>query len=346
MITFTERDDAPPLSTLEGLTRYLESDSAPPDRLTIAQYSALNVKQRHQHDEARLDHLAGNVIIYTPQVKDAALNVEKMVGRNRRLPHDKRPGLILTGDGSAGKTTTSQVAMKSVYADYATQFPNMRRDGRVPVVYVEVPTGSTGKLLMVAFARFFGMTVAARDTQDTLMVRVCEALRQARTELIIVDELQNLDTANRGSGESIQALRQLHSQVLGIFVLSGVALRHSKLFTGSTGRQLSARMTFLDLQPFTLANKLATREWRGVIRAFEKEMPLLDHEVGSLAQHSDVIHSHTGGSISTLGKIFASSANALIRAGNPSAEAISLELLLSQPRDKSAMEANERTVRR
>jgi hypothetical protein len=343
---FTVHDDAPPLSSLEGLTRYLESDPTPPKKLTIAQYNSLRSNLRHQYDEERFDHLAGNVIIKTPQVDDAVEAIETMLTNNRRRPQDKRPGLILTGDGSAGKTTTSQFAMKKVHDTYATEFPNMTRDGRVPVVYVEVPTGSTGKLLMVAFARFFGMTIAARDTQDTLMVRVCEALSQARTELIIIDELQNLDTANRGSGESIQAIRQLHSQVLGIFVLSGVALRHSKLFTGSTGRQLSARMSFLDIQSFTLANRRAANEWRGVVRAFEKEMPLLAHEVGSLSPHSAAIHSHTGGSISTLGKIFASSASALIRAGDPTAESISLELLLSQRRDKSAMEANERSVRR
>ena len=336
-----DREDKLPLSTLNGLTEYLESDTTPPEKFTVAQYSAFNRTQRNRYNEERFDHLAGNVIILTPQVKEARDLVADMVTYNRRLPQEKRPGLILSGDGAAGKTSTMQMTMMKVYKDYAARFPAMAQHGRHPVVYVEVPFGSTGKSLLEAFARFFNMTIATRDTQSTLMTRVCEALRQAKTELIVVDELQNLSTATRGSGESIQALRQLHSQVLGIFVLSGVKLRESPLFTGPTGRQLSSRLAFRDLQSFTLANKHAASEWRGLIRAFEKEMPLFAHTVGSLAAHSEAIHSHTAGSISTLAKIFASSANAVIRAGDPSAESISLELLLAQPRDKSAMEAGE-----
>ncbi|WBM79116.1 ATP-binding protein [Cryobacterium breve] len=340
MITFaSDVEDERPLSTLEGLTRYLKSDSEAPAKLTIDQYTALDRAVRNRYDTGRLDYLAGNVIVVTPQVKEVRTLVENMVGNNRRRPEDKRPGLILSGGGTAGKTSSTQLAMRRVYDDYAAQVPNMAERGRHPVVYVEVPFGSNGKSFLTAFTRFFGMTVTNRETQSSLMDRVCEALHRAKTELIVVDELQNLNNQNRGNGESIQVLRQLHSQVLGIFVLAGVNLGESPLFEGPTGQQLASRMTFLELHSFSRANKQSNSEWRGLIRAFEKEMPLLAHTVGSLTEHSDVIHSHTGGSISTLAKIFYSSTNALIHADNPHAESISLKLLLAQPRDKTAMEA-------
>ncbi|WP_160175884.1 ATP-binding protein [Cryobacterium roopkundense] len=336
-----DRDDELPLSTLPGLTHYLKSDISAPKRLTIAQYEALDVGQRSQYNRGRLDHLAGNIIIVTPQVREAREAVGKFITDNRRLPHDKRPGLILTGDGTAGKTTTLQSTMLKVYAEHTKTFPQAAQRGRHPIAYIEVPYACTGKSLLEAFARFFGLTVAARDTQVTLMMRVCEAFRQAKTELIVIDELQNLSAGNRGSGESIQVLRQLHSEVLGIFILCGVNLRESQLFAGPTGRQLSGRFTFQDLQSFTLADTTAQIHWRGIIRGFEREMPLLAHTVDSLTKHSKALHCHTAGSISTLAKIFISSANTLIRADDPQAESITLELLLAQPRDKSAMEAGE-----
>lgn len=338
---FTDRDDELPLTTLPGLTAFLERDTSAPKKLTMDRYRALSPTERERYNDERSDYISRNVIVLTPQVKDCVEKVETMINNNRRLPGEKRPGIILTGLGAAGKTTTTEVVMTNIYNQYKDDFPNMKRDGRVPVVYVEVPFGSTAKRLMTVFARFFGLTVATRDTHDTLMVRVCAAMREARTQLIVVDELQNLSTKNQGNGESVQALRQLHSQVAGIFILSGVGLRESELFDGATGRQLSGRLTFLDLQSFTLANPRAAAEWRALVRAFEREMPLLAHQVGSLAQHSKTIHDFTAGSISTLAKIFQSSAKALIRNGDPALEFITLDLLLAQPRDKAAMEAGE-----
>ena len=333
---FFDIDDAAPLHDIEGLTAYLKSSITPPATLTVEAYTAMGLRARKEHDAARHEFLTGSVLIKTPQVAKAIATLESMVRKNSRRTDAVRPGLIISGDGSMGKTTITKTLMRTVFDAYRTQFPDFERDNRHPVVYLEVPAGSTGKSLLVAFARCLGLTVALRETQQSLMERVSEALRAARTQLVVVDELQNLAQKNRGNGESIQVLRQLHSWVPAIFVFSGINLRDGALFSGPAGRQLSGRFTLQELERFTLATPEARRLWSQLIKAFEKTSLLMNHTPGTLEPFAEYLHTLTGGSIATLGKIMTGCAIDLIGEGNPAAETITKALIDKQPRDMSA----------
>ena len=341
---FIDTIDAAPLHEIEGLTAYLKSRISPPTSITLDRYAALDLPQRRRYDAARLDYLEGNVLIRTPQVTKALTTMESMVRKNGRRADVVRPGLIISGDGSMGKTTITKTLMRTVFDAYSAQFPDFEKDSRHPVVYIEVPAGSTGKLLMVAFARCLGLTVATRDTQDTLMVRVSTALKAARTQLIVVDELQNLSAANRGNGESIQVLRQLHSWIPAIFVFSGVNLREGNLFSGPAGRQLSGRFTLHELDRFSLTTPTDKKVWNALIRAFEKTSLLFAHETGMLAPLSEHLHTLSGGSIATLGKMLTGCARDLIDRGDPGNETITQTVIDAQPRDMSAENFERTTV--
>lgn len=333
---FTDYVDERPLHEIEGLTAYLRSSINPPARLTLSDYTTLSITKRAEYDAARDRHLSGNIIIKTPQVSAAMSAVGTMIRKNDRRADTVRPGLIISGDGSMGKTTIAKTLMREVFNEYQKQFPDFEKDGRHPVVYVEVPAGSTGKLLLVAFARCLGLTIASRETQDTLMVRVSNALRSARTQLIVVDELQNLSAANRGNGESIQILRQLHSWVPAIFVFAGINLRTGQLFSGPAGRQLSGRFTLHELDRFTLASTKERGLWQAIIREFEKELMLFAHAPGMLAPVSAELHDLTGGSIATLGRLLTGTARDLIDKRSPADETMTIETVAKQPRDMAA----------
>lgn len=333
---FTDIEDELPLHQIEGLTAYLKTSIKPPTRIPLAEYTAMNARKRDEYDAARDHYLSGSVLVETPQVSNALSAIDTMIRKNNRRADTVRPGLIISGDGSMGKTTITKALMRMVFDAYTVQFPDFEKESRHPVVYIEVPAGSTGKLLLVAFARCLGLTIAARDTQDTLMVRVSNALKAARTQLIVVDELQNLSAANRGTGESIQILRQLHSWVPAIFVFAGIHLRHGQLFSGPAGRQLSGRFTLHELDRFGLGSTTEKVLWRAIVRAFEKDLLLLAHTPRTLDPLYEQLHDLSGGSIATLGKLLTGSARDLIAKQDPENEFITLKLINAQPRDMAA----------
>ena len=329
-------EDRLPLYTKDGLRHYLQSNHKAPAKLTGAQYLALSEFDCRRYDADRRRHLAGDIIIGTPTVMEARQKIATMIQNNDRIVGDIRPGCIISGDGTTGKTTITKTVMQSVYDDYVDEFPDFEEAGRLPVVFTEVPTSSTGRVLAAALINSLGGTVHIRETQPELMTRVFAMLRAFRTELIVVDELHNLNGNNQGIVDSISTLRQLHNNFPGILVFAGVKLIESKLFTGSSGSQLGGRMSLIEVNKFTLGSKPEAELWKALVRAFENEMPLFAHTPGTLAKHSVRLHEHTGGSISTLGKIFASAAKGLIREHNPETETISLELLLAQTRDMNS----------
>jgi Cdc6-like AAA superfamily ATPase len=218
------------LHTREGLTKYLSTAIKRPSVLTRRAYDALTDTERDAYNQKRLDYLSGGLTVRTPEMQLADKLVAKAKLASSRRPYSAN-GLIVSGPPTVGKTTILIALMKTVWSRCHRDHPDMA-DGRVPVVYIEVPSGSTGRLLMVELAAFFGITATRRDTKDILERRVINLLYAARTELIVIDELHNLEAANRGNGESVDALKVLRDKVNAEFVFAGFHLEDSALLTG------------------------------------------------------------------------------------------------------------------
>ena len=138
--------------------------------LSDAAYVALNATTRESYDRARIVYLSGGILLDTPTVSNArkvlANCFNDNIGRN-----SGHTGLMLNGDSTVGKTTTTKALMQYVYNAYKRQHPGFDSDHTVPVVYIEVPAGSTGKLLIKTFAEFFGMTVQSSESMVSIRSR-------------------------------------------------------------------------------------------------------------------------------------------------------------------------------
>lgn len=344
MILFHTTDRPGRLDEREGLTHYLTNTIDRPDALTEAEYQALPANGRAAYDRARIRYLSGGILIHTPQLQKAKTTIKRLLAENlgRNSGHS---GLMLSGASTLGKTTTAKALMRYVHSMYRRQFPTFAEHGHVPVVYVEVPAGSTGKLLMSAFARFFGITIAPRDTMDSIKNRVVTALNTANTQLVVVDELHNLNASNRANGETIDMLKALHNQVPATFVYAGIELASAQLLSGPRGQQLSARFTKMDLPRFNFGHPVEAAQWAGIVKKFEDALPLSHHTPGTLLRLSPYLYERTNGSIGSLGKLITSTAIGLIMDEDPAKEAITQDLLDEQVLDIAAEEsyANART---
>ena len=329
-------NDGPALHTREELHQLLGNKIVRPESLSFAAYRALSETDRSVYDHARIEYMNRSIVVKTPQLDIAKRATNKYFAKNYGNTSGNR-GLIVSGGSTLGKTTMMKAIMQWTFSTYRRQVPDFAEHGKTPIVYVEVPSGSTGKSLMSAFAHFFGITVAPRsDTLDAIQHRVVSAMKASNTQLVIVDEVHNLSAKNRGNGESIQILKALHNMVPATFIYAGIQLDESDLFKGPLGSQISGRFSELKLGRYSLATPEGNQEWLALVRAFDSVLPLADHKPGLLVKHASYLHDRTGGSIGSLRDLLVGSAIDLILDDETLNEAITKELLDAQLLDIAA----------
>ena len=344
MIRFRNNDLPASRVEHEGLTRLLQSKPPRPTPIPKLELSRLTSTQRTHDNNARLDFISEGLLVNTAELASAKKAVRQLLTYNSSRTSGCN-GLMVSGDSTLGKTTLTTTMMRYVFTQYSKQYPDFANYGRIPVVSVEVPAGCTGKLLMKAFAEFFGLTVARADTMDTIQQRVVGALNSARTQLVVVDELHNLNAGNRGNGEAVDVLKILHNRVPATFIYAGIDLTHGSLLSGARGQQLSGRFQLLELTRFNLSDQTRAKEWRSIIKDFETKLPLADHEPGSLVAHSTRLFERTQGSIGSLGQLITGAAIDLIAQPDGRPETVTIEMLDMGHTDLAAVQRHQASAK-
>lgn len=342
MLLFTT-DRPASLTTREGLADYLTNPFPRPDLMTREDYAALTESQRAEYNHARIRYASGHIVVNTPDLIAATKLLAQCMQVNvwRTSGH---AGLMLSGDSTLGKTESTKALMRYTHHHFAKAHPDYADHDWIPVVYISVPAASTGKLLMKAFADFLGLPVKDRESMGDIRNRVVGALAAARTQLIVVDELQNLAGRSVGLGESVDVLKNLHNEVHATFVYAGIDLSSSLVLSGTRGQQLRGRFSIHEMERLTLSDPVHRKVWKGLLNAFEKELPLHGHPVGTLRAMSDYLYERTAGSIGSLSRLLTGATIELIITG--AEETLTQSVLDAQILDRRAEELRtQRTSR-
>jgi hypothetical protein len=174
MVDFHAGDRRRDIRTREGLQADLNATITPPPLLSRTELAALTTIEREDYNRQRKIFMSAGFVINTPSLSRARATLRRLMAQNlgRNSGHS---GLMISGDSNMGKTTISMQLMKYIFLSYKQKYPEFEAAGHVPVVYVEVPAGSTGKLLMNSFATFFGLSVSRAETADSIRHRVVNA---------------------------------------------------------------------------------------------------------------------------------------------------------------------------
>lgn len=334
MYQFHDTDRPAALFRRESLDEYLTSSLTPrPDPLSDPDYASLDSFERARHDRARLLYLSGGILFGTAQYNKGRRLLGQAFAANigRNSGH---AGLVVSGASTLGKTTLCKSLMRDVFKDYSSQFPDFRDHNRIPVVYVEVPAGSTGKLLMRTFTEFFGMTVAHSETMASLRTRVVDMLNASGTQLVVIDELHNLNRNTQGNGESHDVLKNLHNDVPSTFLYAGINLQ--KTLQSERGQQIGGRFALLEMQRYNYATATDKKTWNALVSKFEERLPLRHHEAGTLPAMSQYLFERTNGSIGSLGRLLTGAAKDAITDDTIAFERIDRDLLDAQDIDVAA----------
>ena len=159
--------------------------------------------------------------------------IRKVITEGRRLSYlnrnavSGRCGLILSGPAGTGKTTAVTPLGKMTELMHRRRYP--RSGGDIPVIYITAPPAATPKMIAAEFARFLGLPVTRRLNSTDVVEAACGVCLDARTSLVCVDEIHNLNLATRNGAEVSDTLKYFSERIPATFVYAGISVERAGL---------------------------------------------------------------------------------------------------------------------
>ena len=320
-----------PATTLEGWRSFISADPSELALLPAGQWQALGERDRRDYDEARIAHHAELVVVTTSAIAEITSEGQLLVLMNQREIGARR-GLIVSGDAATGKTTSIKQLGRLHELRVRARFP--AGADRIPVVYVTCPPKGSPRKLAMEFARFLGLPLRTRANVTDIADAVCQVLIDARTDLVLVDEIHNLNHGTPAGEDLSDHLKYFTEHLPATFIYAGIDVERCGVFTGTRGRQLAGRCELICTGAFPYR-----QEWTQLIAALEATLRLHHHEPGTLPAQARYLHQRTGGMIGSLTHLIRGAAIRAILGGQ---EAITRPLLDSVRIDHAAESATRR----
>ncbi|MDQ0960894.1 hypothetical protein QFZ66_004772 [Streptomyces sp. B4I13] len=263
-----------PPTSLSGWRRFVEKDPATFDLAPLKRWEAMDDEERADYDEVCIDY-------------HSELQVVRTTGKTTAL---RQLGRL------------HELRIRQRYGD----------SRRIPVVYVTAPPKGSARKLALEFARFLKLpTISPRHTTADITSSVCQVLTEARTDLVLVDEIHLMNLATIAGEELSDHLMYFTERLPATFVYAGIDVEHSGLFTGIRGAQIAGRCTLLHTSPFPPG-----AEWEGLVATMEDTLRLHHHTPGTLTKLHAYLHQRTGGMIGSLSHLIRAAAISAILDGS------------------------------
>jgi hypothetical protein len=250
--------------------------------------------------EQRVAYHSRFVTVRTPAIVKTSLEVRTLMAVGRYQQATARPGLILTGPPTTGKTTTLLEVGRTCHLAEQTRTGPIA--GQVPVAYLLVPPGASAKALAAEFAHCLGIPVSTRMTQAQITTAVCHTYNQAGVRLVLIDEIHRLTPRTTNGAAAADFLKDLTEKIHATFVYAGIDVTNTQLFTGTAGAQLAGRSSLIDCDPLP-ATQGATQPFRDLVTAMENALDLTHHKPGTLLRLTPYLHQRTAGRIGSLSRL-------------------------------------------
>lgn len=301
-------DRTDPSTRLEGWRRFVEDDAAVFDLLPEPRWQALSPQSRDVYDEVRIAYHSELQVVRTATVKEIAHQGRLLTLLNQR-EHGARRGMIVSGEWTTGKTTALKQLGRLHELRIRQRYPGSTR---IPVVYITAPPKGSPRKLAMEFARFLGLPVISpRHNTIDITSNVCQVLIEARTDLVLVDEIHLLNHATTAGEDLSDHLKYFTEHLPATFIYAGINVEQSGLFTGIRGSQLAGRCMLIRTGAFPL-----TDEWKALVAGMESTLRLHRHRNNTLVRLAPYLHGRTGGMIGSLSHLIRAAAISAILDGS------------------------------
>ncbi|MFF4880229.1 TniB family NTP-binding protein [Micromonospora sp. NPDC000668] len=311
-----ERPD--PITTLRGWRRFVEEVPPRFELLPEAEWAALSEAARPAYNKARFNYHCRRVVLATPTLQEVEQQRLTLINHHGSIA---RRGLVVSGPSFTGKSTALMQLGRAHELWIRQRYPSQ---DRIPVVYVATPPQCSPCGLVVAAARFLGLSpINPRVSLTNVVDAVSQALIEARCDVVLVDEINNLYVPTAADEYPFDQLKYLTELLPATFVYAGTDLEQSGLFTGGHSPQTARRFTIVKSEPIPYGS-----EWEGLVASLEAGLRLHRHEGGTLTRLDRYLHERTHGMVGNLSHLIQTGALAAIDDGS---EAITRQLLEAIP---------------
>ena len=115
-----------------------------------------------------------------------------------------------------------------------------------------------------------------------------------------IDELHNLDIRTKVGAEASDQIKYLSERIPATFVLAGVDVEGTGLFTGRRGGQIASRYTEVATRAFPYKKAKDKQAWQSLVTTLEEALRLRAHRPQTLLKLSGYLHDRTAGMIGSL----------------------------------------------
>lgn len=273
--------------------------------------------QRKLFNQIRSAYHAGFGPLLVPdmeQIHEAAL---RLAGQNLRAQPGSRPGLIMDGISTVGKSTIA-MQLGRRYEKLITKNHTITRTptGNVflPVAFVNLP----GEVSIMNFnhllARFYNIPFSKKAKECELTDRIKEYVADCGTSMVILDDIHFLRIKNRSHETVNNHIKHLANSVSATFVYAGINVEGSGLLAEGNKpenkilSQTAHRFKRFELLPFDYNKTQSRNDFLKVLTSFEDNLLLFEQAKGALVSDTaEYIWARTGGFIGPI--------SALIREG-------------------------------
>ncbi|MFS0755129.1 TniB family NTP-binding protein [Noviherbaspirillum sp. 1P10PC] len=338
----------PPLVRFEGWRTFVEA--TPPVRPlmpSLAVFHAMTKKEKGKFATDRKRYHGKFGPIETPALSRIHEEALRLAALNYVSAPGARPGIVLDGEGTLGKSTISvelgkkyekslrKKLMRPIDAKLGSDF--------IPVVYVTLPGELTIRAFNRLIAQFLGIPGAANGDVEWLNERIIKTADECGVSLVIIDDIHFLKMKNRSAESVNNHFKYLASSISATFIYAGIHVEDTGLFSESSSKdrekfsQTRHRFKKYTISPF----QKGSEDFLNLLLAFEKNLLLLLQPEKSILTLADYIHDRTDGYIGAISNLMREGANSAIQAGD---ERLS-EKVLNRIRLDHAAEQHRRIVR-
>ncbi len=288
---------------------------------TAEAFANFTKQQKREFDTGRKIFHSTYGPIETPILKTIVEETSRLAALNFQAPPGARPGIILNGLGTTGKTTIATEIGKK-YERSLRQRSGITGNlpsGAifVPVIYITLP----GELSIRAFnrlmAQFLGIPIPASARVEWLNERITETATECGVSLIIVDDIHFLKMKNRSAESINNHFKFLASSISATFVYAGIHIESTGLLAEGSSKerekfsQVRHRFKKFDFGPFEKGSGTFLK----LLLAFEANTCLMRQQPKAILTLADYLHDRTNGFIGAVSTLFRESANLAIKNG-------------------------------
>jgi len=338
----------PPLVRFEGWRAYVNAPPVvrPPMPSMVA-FKAMRKEEKKKFATDRKRYHSQFGPIVTPmlaRIHEEALNLAAL---NYQAAPGARPGIILDGQGTLGKSTIT-VGLGKKYEKSLRKKLNRPINGSlgsefIPVVYVTLPGELTIRAFNRLIAQFLGIPGAANGDVVWLNERIIETATECGVSLMIVDDIHFLKMKNRTAESINNHFKYLANCISATFVYAGINVEDTGLLSEGSSKdrekfsQTRHRFKRYTIFPF----QKGSDDFLKLLLAFENNLLLIFQVEKSILTLAEYIHDRTGGYIGAVSNLLREGANLAIQTGEENLS----QKLLDQIRLDHAAEQHRGIVR-